>query len=277
MRLTLLLAAAAAMLMSAPSALAISNGVPDGNAHPNVGLLASGDDRSAECSGFYAGPRDDSSGQAIFMTAGHCVADIAARTIDPDDLWVTFDSSVLIDPEDDFRATADSWVRGASEPYALDPGFGGRRSDLRDWGVIVLEHAPPGIAPVELPTARLLDELAASGDLGPDTRFDNVGYGVEPTRTGPFGFTFPMHRMRSVSRFQSLTPSYLQLLGNSALGADIGGSCLGDSGGPKFIHSTNVAVAVQSGGDARCRAYGYSQRLDTPAARAFLGQYLVLP
>jgi len=273
----ILVFAAAAMLMCAPPALAISNGVPDGNAHPNVGLLATGDDRSAACSGFYAGPRNDSSGQGIFITAGHCVADIGARGIDPEDLWVTFDSSYLIDPEDNFRVTADSWERGASSPYALDPGFGDRRSDLRDWGVVVLERVPPGIAPVELPPARLLDELAAGGGLRPESRFDNVGYGVVPTRTGPLEISFPTTRMRSVSRFQSLTPSYLQLLGNSALGADIGGSCFGDSGGPKFIHSTNIAVAVQSGGDASCRAHGYSQRLDTPAARAFLGQYLVLP
>ena len=124
----------------------------------------------------------------------------------------------------------------------------------------LLEEEPPGIQPVDLPPAGFLDESTA-------TRFDNVGYGVVPTTTGRFDFTFPTERQVSTSRLQSLTPAYLNLLGNWAL-EGIGGSCFADSGGPKFVHGTNTAVAIQSGGDARCRAHGYSQRLDVPDVRA---------
>jgi hypothetical protein len=56
-----------------------------------------------------------------------------------------------------------------------------------------------------------------------------------------------------------------------------GGSCFGDSGSPKFIHGTNRAVAITTGGDAVCRAMNYNSRLDTSAARGFYGQYLALP
>jgi hypothetical protein len=260
---------ALALAAFASSASAISNGVGDGDGHPNVGLLASSDNRNGECTGFYAGPDKTGSGQGIFLTAGHCVADIASRGISPDDLWVTFDAEFSIDPEDEFKVTAASWHRGADVPYAVDDRFGSKRSDLLDVGVIVLAEQPAGIDPVDLPPAGFLDDRAA-------TYYDNVGYGVVPTRYGRFDIAFPPERQVSTSRFQSLTPAYLYLLGNSALDG-LGGSCFGDSGGPKFVHGTNTAVAVQSGGDARCRAHGYSQRLDVPDVRAFLDDYLDLP
>jgi hypothetical protein len=270
MKTTLIaLVAALALAASTPGAHAISNGVADGDAHPNVGLLASGDNRSGKCTGFYAGPHKNGSGQGVFLTAGRCVADIAARGISPEDLWVTFESAFSIDPEDEFKVTAASWHRGASVPYALDDRFGLRRSNLRDVGVIVLAEQPAGVEPVDLPTAGFLDDSTA-------TRFDNVGYGVVPTRTGRFDFTFPSERLLSTSRLQSLTPAYLNLLGNSAL-EGIGGSCFADTGGPKFVHGTNTAVAIQSGGDARCMAHGFSQRLDVPDVRTFLAGYLDLP
>jgi hypothetical protein len=263
------LAAALVLAASASSASAISNGVADGNGHPNVGLLATGDSRNGECTGFYAGAHRNGSGQGIFLTAGHCLADIASRGISPDDLWVTFESEFSIDPEDEFKVTAASWHRGANVPYAVDDRFGSKRSNLLDVGVIVLAEQPAGIDPVDLPPAGFLDDR-------PATHYDNVGYGVVPTRHGPLDFTFPSERQVSTSRFQSLTPAYLNLLGNSALDG-IGGSCFGDSGGPKFVHETTTAVAVQGGGDARCRAHGSSQRLDVPDVRAFLDGYLDLP
>jgi hypothetical protein len=75
--LPLLTALAAALSLGVvATALAIGNGVPDGNAHPNVGLLAveDGGERFALCSGSYAGPRTGAPGTGVFLTAGHCVA-----------------------------------------------------------------------------------------------------------------------------------------------------------------------------------------------------------
>jgi hypothetical protein len=167
---------------------------------------------------------------------------------------------------------SDVWVKFEST-FSIDPMFGARRSAPRDYGVIVLADAP-ALPAVQLPTQGLLDTLAANGSLGPDTRFDNVGYGVIPNRTGRLEITLPSARMRSTSRFQSLTTSYLYLLMNSRPNDPIGGSCFGDSGGPKLIQNTNRVVALQTGGDAICRAHSYSQRLDIPDAQAFLAGYV---
>jgi hypothetical protein len=55
------------------------------------------------------------------------------------------------------------------------------------------------------------------------------------------------------------------------------GVCFGDSGGPHFLGDSNLVVATTSGGDAVCRAENHNYRLDTPQARAFLGQFVALP
>jgi hypothetical protein len=38
-----------------------------------------------------------------------------------------------------------------------------------------------------------------------------------------------------------------------------------------------MVLAVTSWVDAACRATNFNQRVDTPSARAFLGQFLSLP
>ena len=54
------------------------------------------------------------------------------------------------------------------------------------------------------------------------------------------------------------------------------------SGGPgaviRFGRRASVLVAVTSEqGDRVCAANGFNYRLDTPSARAFLGQFVTLP
>ena len=56
-----------------------------------------------------------------------------------------------------------------------------------------------------------------------------------------------------------------------------GGTCFGDSGSPQFIAGTRQILSVTFFGDPLCRATESNTRIDTPAARAFLGQYLNLP
>ena len=52
-----------------------------------------------------------------------------------------------------------------------------------------------------------------------------------------------------------------------------GGTCYGDSGGPHFLGDSNLVVSITVTGDAPCRATDVTYRLDTPWARAFLGQF----
>jgi hypothetical protein len=269
------LAAVAALLPAAP-ALAISNGVPDGDRHPYVGLLTVEEDgkRFFVCSGFYAGEHRSAPGVGVFITAGHCVAWVPESDNNtPDQLRVTFDPTVTIDETD--AVTATNWHRGIA--IAFHPEFGHDHSNVKDYGVVLLADTVD-VDPVELPTAGLLDRLAAKGALRPETVFDNVGYGFMASfGQGPPAYANPPGRMYSTSRFQGLTPAYLRLLMNSDAEEGNGGICFGDSGSPKLIHKTNTAVALATGGDAVCRAQNYSQRLDIADARAFLGQYLELP
>jgi Trypsin len=270
------LIAGVAALTFPSTALAISNGVPDGNRHPNVGLLTveEGGHRFFGCSGSYAGAHKRAATTGVFLTAGHCVADLPALGISASRLWVTFDSTVTIDPETG-EVTAETWYQGAG--FAFDPAFGHDRSNLKDYAVVLLSATVP-VAPIQLPAAGLLDQLTARGGLRPGATFDNVGYGAIPSfKTAPPAYAPPPGRMLSTSRFQALTGSWLKLLMNSDASDGNGGVCFGDSGSPHLVHQTNTAVAVTSGGDAVCRAENHNQRLDVPDARAFLGEFLRLP
>jgi hypothetical protein len=275
-----LASAVAAFCALAPAASAIGNGVPDGDAHPNVGMLAVGFEEDGElvrygiCSGSYGGPRIGQPELKVFVTAAHCVAWAPEEGVGADQFWVTFDANVTFDSTGAVTSLND-WHR-ASE-VAFDAAFGASHANPHDYGAVVLESAPAGLAPVEWPTAGLLDTLAARGGLRPDTVFDNVGYGLVPSfKQGPPRFEFAPGRMSSTSRFMGLTHTYLKLNMNSEL-EENGGVCFGDSGSPKFIHDTNMVVAITTGGDAICRANNYNSRLDTSEARAFYGQYLALP
>ena len=259
-----------AALMSASPALAIDNGVPDGTNHPNAGLLAIEHDgvKDAWCSGFYAGPHKAKPGIGVYVTAAHCVADLAELGFSGSDLTVTFDPEVTIEIDGNtWATTAAPWHPAVAYETAADA----------DYGVVLLEDPVAGVAGVEFPRARLLDDLAARGGLQPATVFDNVGYGIIPTfKGGPPRYEPTTGRMFSTSKFVGLTKSHLHLLTNSDAG--YGGACYGDSGSPVLRHDTNTAVAlVSGGGDRICRATNHPLRLDTPAARAFYGDYLQLP
>ena len=97
------------------NAAAITNGKPDGNAHPNVGALyarAPGHQLQQFCSGSLVAP-------GIFLTAGHCVAVI--NSVPGAQMFVTF--APTFDRGSLIRATGST----------LDPAFG-QLSDLLSEG-----------------------------------------------------------------------------------------------------------------------------------------------
>ncbi len=260
------LTAAAAM---APGAQAIGGGRPDGDGHPDGGMMAIEHDgiREAWCSGWYAGPRKADPGTGVFVTAGHCLADVAALGFAPSDITVTFDTGAHYDL-DSFEAVAANW----HPAFAYDYAFSGDE----DYGVVLLEDPVPGLAGLRFPAAHLLDDLAARGALRPATLFDNVGYGFIPHFTrGPAWYEAPPGRMLATSRFSALTRTELRLLANGDAG--YGGGCYGDSGGPVLLHSSNTVVGMTAGGDRLCRATVTPQRLDIPTARSFYRDHVQLP
>jgi hypothetical protein len=259
-----------AALVSASPALAIDNGVLDGTNHPYVGLLALEHDgiKDAWCSGFYAGPHKADPGIGVYVTAAHCIAQLAEFGFSGSDLSVTFDPALTIEVDGEtFATTATTWHQAFAYDTAADA----------DYGVILLEDPVAGVTGVEFPRAHLLDDLAARGALRPTTVFDNIGYGAIPTfKGGPPQLEPTTGRMFSTSKFVGLTKTHMHLLTNSDAG--YGGACYGDSGSPVLRHDSNTAVAfVSGGGDRICRAMNHPLRLDIPAARAFYGDYLQLP
>lgn len=271
--------ATAASLLSVSAAIGITNGQPDGDRHPYVGMLTVdyGDGNRYElCSGSYAGERKGDPKTGVFVTAGHCLALMSNLGVKADQLYVTFDSDAtynwevgVVDP------AAHTWYR--AKEFAFDPGFVPFEDGVhdlenhKDYGVVLLESKVRHVGRVELPRQGLLDLLVARGGLL-GKLFTNVGYGIDGS------FLPPPGRMRGVSLFEELTPSALGLrMDRSLLAGYNGGHCLFDSGGPKLIPATNIAVAVTSNADGSCAEWGSAQRLDVPDARAFLSRYLVLP
>jgi hypothetical protein len=247
-----------------PTASFIVNGQPTGNLYPNVGALLfdygnngiTGDDEW--CTGSLIAP-------TVFLTAAHCV--ITPYTPPGSQFYVSFSPDLF----------AKSFTYVAATGYVADPNYGHDQANLNDLALIFLsKSATKGITPLELPPAGYLDGLKASGVIN-DLIFVNVGYGTSATRTGPPGFPFDGKRSYSKSEFMGLQPTWLGLLMNTSA-TGLGGDCYGDSGGPKFIDgNSRMIVATVTTGDYPCRATTWDWRLDTPQARAFLGQYVQLP
>jgi hypothetical protein len=132
-----------------------------------------------------------------------------------------------------------------------------------------------------LPALNLVDTLAMN------TPVDLVGYGVQNfvNGGGPCGGPCKKQAGDAFTRF--FAPTTLIQSSNSISGefiklhSNAGGTCFGDSGGPNFLGAgsseTNIVAATTITGDSMCRATNVDYRLDTAAARSFLGQYVALP
>jgi hypothetical protein len=270
MRKTLLLVTtmALALLLAAGMASAITYGQLDGNRHPYVGGPVLADEQGEFLCGSGTLIAPD-----VFLTAAHCM--FGFEQFGEEFRGVTFDN--VYDP-------------GTSVVYPgtlhFHPDFrypGNPNSDPKDLAVVVLDDPVAGIQPASLPSAGLLDQLANDGELK-DQRFTVVGYGTterthEPGSGTPVFDGFGTRRY-AVSSFSALNKTVLRLAQNPSTGD--GGTCFGDSGGPHFLGAgakeTDVTVSIGAPkGDLRCRAMNQTYRLDTPSARAFLGQFVTLP
>ena len=263
------------LAVAAPaSAFAVWGGSVD-TSHPSVGAMYfdfMGDGTAVPdglvCSGSYAGRSKDGR-YDVFLTAGHCMPPPEAG-ITPDQLLVSFDGDGRDGVSDPITVSA----------YHQMPGFGHDFGDPRDLGVLLLPagSVPASIPAVQLPTAGYLDALKAAGSL----KFkivDIVGYGVIPVwePAGPTQFTFDGVRRAGTSIIIGLRPSMVMYNQNrNGIGTG-SGVCFGDSGSPQFAEGTLLVLSVTTGGNGQCNANNQNYRVDTPQARAFLGQFLNLP
>jgi hypothetical protein len=240
MRPSLLLFCTTLALLVPGSAIAVTNGAPDGNGHPNVGALVAdlpGSGLTVLCSGTLIAPK-------VFLTAGHCTQGLTAL------VYVTFGTT--LDPA--------VWTLIPGTPVTA-PVFGQIRSDPRDLGVVLLSSAPVGLAPAQLARSNTAERLNGA-------TVTNVGYGYYERQTGDGQprFLYDGVRRASTSTVKSVTQSLIRT------GS---GVCFGDSGGPRF--DGDILVAVTSSGDAACAGMSTGYRVDTPAARAFLASFVTLP
>ena len=272
-KLVSLAAVAAACLAFAPSAGAITFGQLDGTTHPNVGGLFADWDPDVPgpdflCSGTLISP-------TVFLTASHCTAFLPSVGVDPDEVFVSFDSDVAND-DGSFRTGAQQLPGTYHTHPRFGPHFGD--GDPHDVAVVVLDNPYTGATPAALPT---LNRLGRGKSLA-GQRFTAVGYGDvrEIKQTGPNSFFFDGARRFVSQSFNTLTKVWLKLEMNPLKGS--GGTCFGDSGGPHFLGTgaatyPGTVVALTVTGDASCRSTDVDYRLDTASARAFLDDFVTLP
>jgi secreted trypsin-like serine protease len=213
----------------------------------------------------------------VFLTASHCTVffeqDLAPAGYTA---LVSFDNPI---PFGDLTSNSTKLVDVTQ--VVSNPGYNQAQSNSGDIAVLLVDpQQTGGITPAVLPSAGLLDQLAAKNGLK-NTVYTAVGYGVQNRVTGggtPFFQDLnPVPRMYSFSSFNSLNGGYIRLSQNPSTGN--GGTCFGDSGGPNFlnVNGTRTLVAITITGDSVCRSTNVDLRLDTDSARAFLAPYVSLP
>ena len=234
-----------------------TNGFPDNGLHPNVGAIMvparNGIGYGEVCSGTLVSP-------TVFLTASHCTAFLQS---DPRPEFVTFD-------ETDVEPYPDGLIPATPR---TNPAYrGGSRDDVS----VMILSTPVTIRPAQLPQrVGYLETLP----LNQSTKLTVVGYGTSEQviikgENGP-QFPFEGDRGYGIGTFNALTPQWLKVSQNAALGDS--GACYGDSGGPTFLGAApndgDIVLAVTTTGDTPCYSTNVASRTDTPSARAFLSTF----
>lgn len=268
-------------------ARAITNGVLDGEDHPNVGqfVFPEGlddngdgipDDRDRD-----GVPDVPASGgnltlihPRVAIGAAHVfeliLQDIVNGMYTMDELRISFSSQPRIHPET-WLEVSHVIIHPEYDPRLL-PGWGAL--PRIDAALVVLKEPAVGVTPAPLAAEGFLDLLYATGAL----RSGNVGalfpvvgygdYGLAPNR---------LQRRNGIRRvaqseFMLIVELWLFLDQNAAHGN--GGSASGDSGGPIFwmdpASGEEILVALVSNGDAVGVAVGINLRTDTATVLDFI-------
>jgi secreted trypsin-like serine protease len=247
---------------AAAPAGAITDGMLDGNGHPDVGLMVAQDATGAplwRCSGTLIAPR-------VFLTAGHCVEAPAAHA----EIW--------------FAADVESGIPGNGYPnkgdvggsLSIHPRWDPAQSWTHDLGVVRLDSPKKMKKYGALPGLNELSSYASkTGDRAIMTA---VGYGPQEAFPDAASWKEQALRIRMVAQPKIIQIDVPAVGKDSVLlsnNAHTGGTCFGDSGGPNFIGTGNVVVGVTSfGKNGTCGGTGGVYRVDQPDDLAWLATIL---
>jgi hypothetical protein len=265
----------AAVPLAAPAS-AITGGEPDGNGHPNVGLILFYDSEGRwRCSATLVSP-------TVLVTAAHCTTGTLGSTL------VTFDSVIAETAPSPFAPAADVTQGYTDAEIAKMGAYSGTAythpnysnfTDLNNWndvGVIVLDKPIRGISPAPIAPLNYLNQFTP--EVLNQTVFDVVGYGTEVRQEGdgpqkPTPMSYPLIRRHTTVIGQKLTPQILQANGNENDNRAGGGTCFGDSGGPIF-HSGKIVGVTSYGYTDNCRYIDGYQRIEIQGVQTWLANFL---
>lgn len=244
---------------------AITNGQPDGNRHPYVGLVVFdvGGQPSHRCSGALLSDR-------VFLTAGHCTDGTSAARV-----W--FDEIVQGNPEYPFSGrTSYDGTPYTNPDFCIGCGNGLPGFAIRDVGIVVLrERVPNSVVSryATLPPGGFVDTLPNK------TKVDLVGYGVSEQfhGGGPPVWGGPRVRLFAPSELVSGEFTHSDEFMKIALnpGGGSGGTCFGDSGGPDLLAGSDRVLAVNSYvTNFNCSGNGYSSRVDIPEVLQWIARFM---
>jgi Trypsin len=262
MRKALAALVAVAALGVTAAALAITDGTPDGNGHPYVGLMVAHNASGTpiwRCSGTLM-----SSG--VFMVAGHCTEAPAAHA------EIFFASEITTNPAYAAASAAAGHnvpCKGFSgypckgdtggTPYT-HPQYDPNAFYLYDLGVVKLSKAYSSSTYGKLPQLNALDALHRGAP------FTAVGYGLQKAFPDATAWKEQAAKTRMVA-YPELVQINTGFTGDGSLvlsnNANTGGTCFGDSGGPNFVGDSNVVGGVTSFGlNGTCAGTGGVYRVD---------------
>jgi Trypsin len=270
-------AVAAVALLTSPAG-AVQGGTPDGNGHPNVGLVAFLYHGVPlwRCTGTMVAPK-------VLVTAGHCTGIDPGLGFGPDraEVWFNpgpiprgtyaFDGSPCKATDTGYPCKGE--FTGTPVPH---PGWNGFLTipNTHDMGVVQLTAAP-NVGITKIAPLGYLDSLATQRGQQ-NVNFTVVGYGVQFER--PNLEVAIRQRFVGTNQLQNLGSHIaggynLMMTDSPGNGTGGGGTCFGDSGGPIFHTDNNGQVwqvAVISFGTKYCHGMSGAFRLDNAQARSFL-------